>query len=1215
MSRRSTSFGPRLDWGEPPIWTATRVTAKDFSMVHACAHDCWQWKQPSHVLKQNLWRAGLVCFFALLVAIGQVASADDPSFTRDIKPLLSNRCFRCHGPDAAERQGDLRLDTADGATADRDGHSAIKSGAPDESELIKRITSTDPDFVMPPPEGGERLSVAHVDLLRRWIQAGAQYQPHWSYVIPTKPPVPSLTHSTWPRNEIDFFVAKRLEEKGLAPQEEAPRAVLARRLSLDLIGLPISPEDVDLFVADASTQAVENLVDRLLVNDGYGEHQARQWLDMARYADSAGYADDGPRKIWGWRDWVIRAFDSNMPFNEFTIKQLAGDLLPSATIDDRIATAFHRNTLTNSEGGTIDEEFRSVAVVDRVNTTMSTWMGTTMACCQCHDHKYDSLSQKDYFGIYAILNNTADADFADERPLLEFHTLQQISMRESLLKELAVSELILATKTPDIQASHDKWDRDFPRDLGWKISLAPTASNTSGTQGSVDSEGTVLFSEAAKQETTTLTIPLQPGLLSAIQLQFPGDKKLPMGGSGHAAEGNFVISGVRAQIAPKIAAAPRGRFLRIELPGKSQFLSLAEVEVFEAAENVAHGKIATQKSTGFEGVAARAVDGITDGDYYAKNSVTHTLQETDPWWEVDLGTDRGVDRVVVWNRTDGGTGSRLVSARVILLDSSRMPIWDTTLSSPPAPSVSLSPTGIRDLPLSVAFADRSQAGFDASGVLRNFPLDEAGKKTFAEGGWAPGSAAPSHLTLVLSSTVEVPADTSLLLTLHQHSKQERHTVGAVRISLTADPRVIQWNGLPADVVSILLKPAEKRVESEQIRINDYYRRTLAPQTTDARNLAAKLSTAIADIKPSTVPVFEELPEGTRRVTKLQYRGNYLDLGPEVTEGLPSILNSGATVSDSKLNRLALAKWLVAPTNPLTSRVVVNRIWEKLFGIGLVSTSEEFGSQGELPSHPELLDWLAVELMQRNWDTKAIIRLIVTSATYRQSSRAPAELIALDPENRLLACGPRVRLSAEVIRDQALAASGLLSRKKGGPSVNPPQPNVGLSAAFGSGIDWKTSEGEDRYRRAIYTTWRRSNPYPSMATFDAPNREVCTLRRPRTNTPLQALVTLNDPVFVEVSQALARRMVREGGSVSADRALRGFRLMVARHPSTAEIDRLVALHDQALADFRENLDAARLMATEPIGPIPPDLSSDIADLAAWTVVANVLVNLDESFMCP
>ena len=271
-------------------------------MVHACAYDCYRWKQPSHVLKQNLWRAGLVCFFALLVAIGRVASADDPSFTRDIKPLLSNRCFRCHGPDAAERQGDLRLDTADGATADRDGHSAIKSGAPDESELIKRITSTDPDFVMPPPEGGERLSVAHVDLLRRWIQAGAQYQPHWSYVIPTKPPVPSLTHSTWPRNEIDFFVAKRLEEKGLAPQEEAPRAVLARRLSLDLIGLPISPEDVDLFVADASTQAVENLVDRLLVNDGYGEHQARQWLDMARYADSAGYADDGPRKIWGWRD-------------------------------------------------------------------------------------------------------------------------------------------------------------------------------------------------------------------------------------------------------------------------------------------------------------------------------------------------------------------------------------------------------------------------------------------------------------------------------------------------------------------------------------------------------------------------------------------------------------------------------------------------------------------------------------------------------------------------------------------------------------------------------------------------------------------------------------------------------------------------------------------------------------------------------------------------
>ena len=795
------------------------------------------------------YRMPVIAVAAVLIAPAWAAAADAvPSFTRDIKGILSNRCVRCHGPDPEGRagggEGGLRLDTFAGATADLGGHAAIVPGKPDESELIARITSTDPDLVMPPPEAGERLPAKQVDLLKRWIAAGATYEPHWAYVPPKRPAVPKVKHTVWPRNAIDHFILARLEAEGLVPQPEADRATLARRLALDLTGLPPTPEEVDAFAADSSPDAVEELVDRLLAHPGYGEHMARQWLDLARYADSAGYADDPPRTIWGWRDWVIGAFDANMPFDEFTIKQLAGDLLPNATLDDRVATAFHRNTLTNNEGGTIDEEFRTVAVIDRVNTTLSTWMGTTMACAQCHDHKYDPLSQKEYFQLYAILNNTADADHKEELPVVR---------------------------------------------LPWK---------------EID------------------------------------DKRAPLE------------------------------------------KELAEIEA----------------------------------------------------------------------------------------------------------------------------------------------------------------------------------------------------------------------GIPA----LRQQPANDRPEP--------------PEFQPARKIVADLKKQLDAIPVVTVPVLEELAGDRRRITKIQLRGNWQNLGDEVREGVPDVFNDAAA-AEGRVDRLALAKWLVDPANPLTARVIVNRIWERLFGIGIVSTSEEFGSQGDLPSHPELLDWLACELVESGWNLKAIQRLIVTSAAYRQSSKCPPDLVARDPENRLVACGPRVRLSAEVIRDQALAAAGLLSRKKGGPSVKPPQPNLGLTAAFGGSTDWQTSTGEDRYRRALYTTWRRSNPYPAMATFDAPSREVCTVRRPRTNTPLQALVTMNDPAFVEAAQALARRMVREGGSTAADRAARGFRLVLARQPTPAEIDRLVGLHAEAQADFAKVPDDAAKMATDPLGPVPSDFPADVADLAAWTVVANVILNLDETFMCP
>ena len=1159
----------------------------------------------------------LLAWGGVLLARPALADPTGPSFTADIKPLLSNRCLRCHGPDESSRQGGgdggLRLDTYAGATADLGGHAAIVPGDPDSSALIARIISTDPDTVMPPPDGGERLSPAQIEAFRAWVAGGAKVERHWSYVPPVRPEVPVIAAAV--RNPIDAFVLARLHREGLTLQPEADRTVLARRLALDLVGLPPTPEEVDAFVADPAPDAYERYVDRLLAHDGYGEHQARQWLDLARYADSAGYADDPPRSIWGFRDWVIRAFDANMPFDRFTTLQLAGDLVPNASPDDRMATAFHRNTMTNTEGGTIDEEFRNVAVIDRVNTTFGTWMGTTIACAQCHSHKYDPISQEDFFRIYAVFNNTADADRGDDTPVLEFFTATQEAERARILASMAAAENVLATDTPEIAAARAAWDATFPRAIAW-TTLRPTSASAASfpaaesgpVPAAVDADGTIHFPAVGPRGVSRIELPVE-GVFAAVELAFPGDAALPGGSSGHA--GNLVVTGISARLEPADAAAtPRGRFVRIELPGNEKILSLAEVEIFRGGENIARGKPATQVSTTLDAAAGRAVDGVTEGGFFVANSVTHTATQADPWWEVDLGAEEPLDRIVVWNRTDGGVGTRLAGARVILLDTTRQPVWETILATAPESNVALVPAGGRDVPLAVAFASRSQEGFPAAAVLA--PADE---KKELDGGWAPGGAAPATLVVSSAEAVAVQPGERLVLSLRQRSKHDNHTIGIVRVGISAEPRVKEWAGVPADVIAILVQPAGERSEAEQARLADHHRRVVAAETAPARERMTALSAELAALKPAKVPVMEELAADKRRVTKLQHRGNWQDLGAEVQEGVPEAFAFPVAPSPAgRIDRLALATWLVDPANPLTARVTVNRLWERLFGTGLVSTSEEFGSQGDLPTDPELLDWLAVELVARGWDTKAILRAIVTSATYRQTSKADPAIVARDPDNRLLARGPRVRLSAEVIRDQALAAAGLLSGKKGGPSVNPPQPNLGLTAAFGSGIDWQTSQGEDRWRRAIYTTWRRSNPYPSMAAFDAPNREVCTIRRPRTNTPLQALVTLNDPVYVEAAQSLARRMVTEGGSTDPERVIRGFRLVLARQPSAFEIDRLVRLHAESLADYRQTPEEARKLATEPLGPPPADLS-DLADLAAWTVVANVILNLDESFMCP
>jgi hypothetical protein len=766
---------------------------------------------------------------ATAAALGLAAPlrADDPAeirYNRDVRPVLSNRCFKCHGTDL--KRGGLNLrDRASAVKPADDGAVPVVPGKSAESELIRRVASDDPKRRMPPK--GDPLTPEQVAELRAWIDQGAKYEEHWSYVQPAQRPFPELKRKDWPRNGIDWFVLARLEQEGLAPAAEADRPTLLRRASLDLTGLPPTPEELDAFLADKSPDAYEKAVDRLLASPAYGEHQARYWLDLARYADTNGYEKDDRRTAWPYRDWVVGAFNRNMPFDQFTAEQLAGDLLPNPTRDQLIATGFHRNTMVNTEGGTDDEEFRVAAVVDRVNTTMAVWMGSTVACAQCHNHKFDPFTQKEYYRLFAFFNNTEDRGKSNEPEL--------------------------ALPTPDEEA---------------RIKAAKDAA------------------AAWKQAASTSAV-----LLGA--------------------------AGVRA----------------------------------------------------------------------------------------------------------------------------------------------------------------------------------------------------------------------------------------------------------------------------------------------ARLRAAAYEKEAANVHPATALVMRELAQS--RKTNVMVRGNFKNLGDEVAPGVPAALHPFP--KDAPPNRLGLARWLVDENNPLTGRVLMNRLWAQHFGKGLVETSEEFGDRGEPPTHPELLDWLAVEVVKRKWDLKEMHKLIVTSAAYRQASRVPPELAKRDPFNRLFARGPRFRLDAEAVRDNALAVSGLLNRKMGGPSVFPYQPE-GVWFNPYSADKWALSLNGDQYRRGLYTFWRRTAPYAEFVAFDAPSREVMCERRPRTNTPLQALAVLNDRVFVEASAALARRMLLEIGGGGKERAAYGFRLCTARTPTDAEADVLLKLYRDELEKYRKDAAAAKAMVKNG-GDLPAGV--DAAELAAWTVVANVLLNLDET----
>jgi hypothetical protein len=1135
-----------------------------------------------------------------------------PDFNRDIRPILSEKCFRCHGPDPHDRKGGqngLRLDTLEGATTDLGGGGfAIVPGKPEKSELLTRVLSTDDEEIMPPRKTGKILTAAEIDLLKRWIAGGANYATHWAYVPPRKTPAPAVKNAKWPRNEIDRFILAPLENAKLRPQPEADRATLARRLALDLTGLPPTVAEVDAFAGDASANAYEKFVDAQLAKPAYGEHWARAWLDLARYADSKGYADDQARSIWRYRDYVIDAYNRNLPFDQFTIDQIAGDLLPKPTEEQLFATGFHRNTMNNTEGGTNDEEFRSVAVIDRVNTTMAVWMGTSMACAQCHTHKYDPLTQKEYFQLYAILNQTEDADRNDEAPVMEFYTAEQQRQRREWEGELAALDRALIAARPAHVKAAEKWAREFPRDAAWTFPRPVAVKSSGGAAVTLADDGKVFIAPGKKKDTATVELSA-PGIgaLTALRIESLPHAELPGGGAGGAAEGNFVVSRVRAAVRP---AEPLrvGRYVRVELPGKNKVLALAEVEIFSAGQNIAPRGLASQSSTADGAPAARANDGTTAGDP-AQASFSATESGENPWWEIDLQSAQRLERVVVWGRT--GLEPTPAGLRIVVLDERRKPVWEQTAKAAPKPSQIFKLGEPQEIKLALVAADLAQSDHDESLVISDLDAKTIkARRGATKRGWGvKGAADRSHtLTMALAQPLALAAGERLVVTIEQQSDVASATLNHFRVGLTSDAQAAERLRMPDSVRAALERPAPERAAAERELLLDHYVRQIAPDLSQERARVTSLRQSIDDQPKQSSLIMRELAPDQHRVTHVQLRGNYLALGDRVEGGVPAVFPS--LPAGVPVDRLALARWLVSPENPLTARVLANRYWEAIFGIGLVRTAEEFGSQGEPPTHPELLDWLAMDLVEHGWDTKRLLKSLVMSAAYRQQSRVTPEALEIDPENRLLSRGPRFRLTAEMVRDQALAVSGLLNPEIHGPSVRPYQPAFGLNAAFGSALDWKTSAGSERFRRALYTEWRRSSPYPSMVTFDAPNREVCTLRRNRSNTPLQALVTLNDPVYVEAAQALARLMVAAKGAPE-DRVRDGFRRVLARVPNAAEAQLLLTLYREAVARYaRTPEQAAALIAN---AENPPPAAIPPVELAAWTAVANVLLNLDEALM--
>ncbi len=1009
------------------------------------------------------------------LSVEELVQADPVTYSRDIQPLLAKHCVLCHGPD--DDSAGLRLDQFERATGELDsGSRAIVPGQPGESGLLARVTATD-DAVRMPPEG-DPLSAEEVALLRDWIASGAKFERHWAYRPITKPTVPQVKNNTWPRNAIDHFVLARLEQVGVSPAPEVEPALLVKRLYYDLIGLPPTPAEVDAFLADSSEAAYAALVDQLLASPHFGERWGRHWLDMARYADSDGYEKDRPRPdAWRYRDWVIEAINRDMPFDQFTIEQLAGDLLPEATPEQKLATAFHRQTLTNTEGGTDQEEFRVEATFDRTETTGAVWLGLTLTCARCHTHKYDQITQTEYYQLYSFFNNANEANTEIARTEAAMEQYRQDKAHHD--QRVAKLRQQYQTAREKLQPEINAWTRDMTARWSTRVEadsqnappyepeqivLQPRQAEAAGkAKLTIRDDHSILASGTlADKETYTLTFELPEDFpaseFSGLVLETLTDESLPAQGPGRAANGNFVLTQVKL-----------------------------------------------------------------------------------------LGSDH---------------------------EAFKQPV---------------------SFPLVNAEAEHAQQKLSALGAL----------STEEKSGWAisPKFGAPHTWRGFLAQPVSKEGVRFLRVVL-DHQYGGKHVLGAFRLALITshDP----FRALPPEVLQALQVAEEKRSAEQRELIADH----VASLHDETRQLGQQLQ-ALIDREPRPPLMTVRVMAPAQRETKLLQRGDFLQPGDLVSAGDLDVIRDVHPLTsrhaESPPDRLDLARWLVDPGQPLTPRVTVNHAWTYLFGRGIVPSVNDFGVRGEQPTHPELLEWLAWNFPRDlGWSRKELIRLIVMSSTYRQDSRHRPDLQELDPTNRLLARQNRLRVSAEVVRDLHLSVSGLLSSKIGGPSVFPPLPPGVAELSYANNFKWATSTGEDAYRRGMYTFFKRTAPHPTLISFDCPDSNTTSLIREISNTPLQALVTLNNVVFAEAAQAMARRVLTDlPEAEDRQRLTHALRICIARYPDSEEVEQFVELLELTRAHYRQHPEQAEALTKQ---HAVPDLPRE--ENAAWIATVRMMMNLDE-----
>ncbi len=1145
-----------------------------------------------------------------LILAAPLGAESPPDFARDVRPILARHCFKCHGPDETARKGNLRLDQRAQAIAPaKSGAIAIVPRKVSESELLNRIHSTDPDELMPPPAAKQELSAAQMETLRRWIEAGAEYKEHWAFIPPVRPSVPDAAPGTHP---IDAFIQAKLKAAGLSPAPPANPATLLRRLSLDLTGLSPAPEEIESFTNEPILN-LQSKISNLLASPAYGERWARKWLDLARYADTNGYEKDRARQIWPWRDWVVTALNNDMPFDQFSIEQLAGDMLTDATQQQIIATGFHRNSMLNEEGGIDPLEFRFHAMTDRMAVTGASWLGLTLQCAQCHTHKFDPIQHREYYSMMAFLNNADEPDFAIRPADADKQEQERAQKREALIAALP-----------------EKWPSG---DLAWQTPRPVRADS----DGKILADGSVLYPAKGPDKVVATVEVEAPENTSAVKLETLTDPSLPSQGPGRTPHGNFVLNeitltaaGQKVEISSAEATAEQNGLPVTHAFDGNPYTGWA---VHEGGKKLNETKTAILRlSKPARGnliltLAQTHGGGHTIGRLRISTGVTQ--QSTEPRAAMKPAFEQWLKN----SRTSAVTWTPLKPERAvsnsplltILPDNSVLASGDITKSDTYDLTFKAGDKNITAIKLEVlphdslpargpgmAYYEGPKGDFflgefqPASGgqpvkiasstdsyTKNNFGGNSGSNKAFdgdAQTGWSTAGAEgrANEAVFVLESPL-TPAGGVLSLKM-MFGRHYACSLGHFRISIATAPAA-KASGLSAEAQALLTKQNLTAAEHEVLRTAFLMQ---APELTAARK---EIDTLEQPAAYQTTLVMHERPATNPRPTRLHHRGEYTQPEEIVEPAVLSFLNP--LPNDAPRDRLAFARWLVSRDNPLTARVIVNRHWAAFFGRGLVRTQEDFGYTGDLPTHPELLDWLAVEFMESGWSVKKLHRLIVTSAAYQQSSRVTGRGVEVDPDNTLLWRGPRHRLEAEQIRDSALAVTGLLSKKMGGPGVYPPQPaGVTTEGTYGA-MAWTPATGEDRYRRSLYTFTKRTAPFAMSTTFDAPTGEACVARRDVSNTPLQSLTLLNDVMFMEAAQALAKTVAAQPGTM-ADKLRPLFLRIFSRPAANDEIATLTEFFTAQQQRFTKGeLDAVKTAGE----------GADAAR-AAWTLTIRALLNTDE-----